>query len=67
MGRIEVIPDDETEIIEAIRRMSGNYDMVVTSGGIGPTHDDIVQTFFLSYANSDLPEHCQGVQSIDGI
>ncbi|USP78760.1 hypothetical protein yc1106_06034 [Curvularia clavata] len=41
LRRIEVIADDEGEIVEAVRRMSKNYDMVVTSGGIGPTHDDI--------------------------
>lgn len=41
LRRIEVIADDEGEIIEAVRRMSTNYDFVVTSGGIGPTHDDI--------------------------
>ena len=41
MKRVEVIADDEDEIIEATRRMSKNYDFVVTSGGIGPTHDDI--------------------------
>jgi len=41
LKRIEVIADDEGEIIEAVKRMSNNYDFVVTSGGIGPTHDDI--------------------------
>ena len=38
LKRIEVIADDEDEIIEAVRRMSNNYDSVVTSGGIGPTY-----------------------------
>ncbi|KAI5363088.1 Putative MoaB/Mog domain-containing protein [Septoria linicola] len=41
LQRVEVIADDESEIIEAARRMSSNYDFVITSGGIGPTHDDI--------------------------
>ncbi|KKK26209.1 molybdopterin binding domain protein [Aspergillus rambellii] len=37
LKRVEVIADDEDEIMEAVRRMSNNYDFVVTSGGIGPT------------------------------
>ena len=37
LKRVEVIADDESEIIEATKRMSKNYDFVVTSGGIGPT------------------------------
>jgi len=37
LKRIEVIPDEEDDIVEAARRMSKNYDFVVTSGGIGPT------------------------------
>lgn len=30
LKRIEVIEDDESEIIEAVRRMSDKYDFVVT-------------------------------------
>lgn len=41
LKRIEVIADDEDQIVEAARRMVADYDWVVTSGGIGPTHDDI--------------------------
>ncbi|CAA7259038.1 unnamed protein product [Cyclocybe aegerita] len=41
LKRVEVIADNEDEIIEASRRLVSKYDFVVTSGGIGPTHDDI--------------------------
>jgi len=41
LQRIETIGDIESEIIEAVQRMSSKYDLVVTSGGIGPTHDDL--------------------------
>ena len=37
LKRIEVIADEEDEIVETAKRMSNNYDFVVTSGGIGPT------------------------------
>ncbi|CAO3590514.1 unnamed protein product [Absidia cylindrospora] len=41
LKRIEVVPDNEQEIGEAAKRLSSNHDFVFTSGGIGPTHDDI--------------------------
>ncbi|PKI85634.1 hypothetical protein MVES1_000719 [Malassezia vespertilionis] len=41
MKRTEVIPDDPDTIIESVRRAANEYDWVVTSGGIGPTPDDI--------------------------
>ncbi len=36
-----IIPDDIEEISETIRHVADKYDYVFTSGGIGPTHDDV--------------------------
>jgi molybdenum cofactor synthesis domain-containing protein len=39
--RIEVIPDDVEEIAAAVRALAARHDYLFTSGGIGPTHDDV--------------------------
>ena len=41
LKEVRVVSDDRTAIIEAVQALSGQYDSVFTSGGIGPTHDDI--------------------------
>jgi molybdenum cofactor synthesis domain-containing protein len=54
LKRVEVIPDEEGEIIEASRRMVQKYDFVITSGGIGPTHDDITYASLAKAFNQPL-------------
>ncbi len=36
-----VVSDDAAAIVAAVKALSAGYDHVFTSGGIGPTHDDI--------------------------
>lgn len=41
LREVRIIPDLEEQIIETVRFFHKAYDYVFTTGGIGPTHDDI--------------------------
>ncbi len=41
LKEVRIVPDEKPEIIGAVNALRARYDYVFTSGGIGPTHDDI--------------------------
>ena len=41
LAEARVVPDEHDRIVAALNALRGAYDHVFTSGGIGPTHDDI--------------------------
>jgi molybdenum cofactor synthesis domain-containing protein len=41
LKEVRVVPDDEGEIIAAINTLRAKFTYLLTTGGIGPTHDDI--------------------------
>jgi molybdenum cofactor synthesis domain-containing protein len=54
VGEVRVIPDVEKTIVGTLNLLRTTYDYVFTTGGIGPTHDDITaesvsKTFGLKY------------------
>jgi molybdenum cofactor synthesis domain-containing protein len=41
LREVRIVPDDQDEIVAAVNALRNRYDYVFTTGGIGPTHDDI--------------------------
>ena len=41
LKEVRIVSDDGPDIVAAVRALSDRYDHVFSSGGIGPTHDDI--------------------------
>ncbi len=41
LAEVRVVPDIEQRIVEAVNSLRSAYDYCFTTGGIGPTHDDI--------------------------
>ena len=41
VNEVRIIPDVEKKIIESVKVLSKKFNYVFTTGGIGPTHDDI--------------------------
>jgi len=41
LRRVVMCPDDVEQIARDVRELSAAHDLVFTSGGVGPTHDDV--------------------------
>ena len=48
---VRIVPDEEQIIINNILTLSKKFNYVFTTGGIGPTHDDITANQFLKLLN----------------
>ncbi|WP_304172196.1 competence/damage-inducible protein A [Phenylobacterium aquaticum] len=51
------VPDIMEEIIAALNALRARYDYVITTGGIGPTHDDITADAVAQAFGVELQEH----------
>ncbi len=57
LAEARVVPDIEDEIIETLNQLRARYDYVITTGGIGPTHDDITADSVAKAFGVELYEH----------
>lgn len=57
VSEARVIADDETEIVATVNALRVRHDYVFTTGGIGPTHDDITASCVAKAFDVPLVEH----------
>ncbi len=57
LREIVVVPDECDSIVSAVNRLRGACDAVITSGGIGPTHDDITMQSIADAFGVALADH----------
>lgn len=58
LGEVRVVEDDEQAIIDAVNALRIKYNYVITTGGIGPTHDDItVESVAKAFGVSPVLNH----------
>src|SRR5438046_3333037 len=57
LKEVRVVADEEPDIIAALDALRKRYDYVITTGGIGPTHDDITADSVAKAFGVSLYEH----------
>jgi molybdenum cofactor synthesis domain-containing protein len=57
LRRITVIPDDLDDIAATVRDLATRFDHVFTSGGVGPTHDDVTMTAIARAFDTSVTRH----------
>jgi molybdenum cofactor synthesis domain-containing protein len=57
MREARVVPDVQDEIVAAVNALRAQYTYVFTTGGIGPTHDDITADAIAKAFGADIDYH----------
>ncbi len=57
LRRILLIPDNVETVAAAVRELSAGFDHVFTSGGVGPTHDDVTLLGVARAFNKPIVRH----------
>ncbi len=52
--KISVVPDDEEEILKEFKTSFNENDIVLVTGGLGPTHDDITRKCVVKFFHTEL-------------
>ena len=62
---VKIIPDIEETIVSSVNLLREQYDYVFTTGGIGPTHDDITAQSIAKAFNLSYEIHKEGYKILE--
>ncbi|MBW3618477.1 MAG: competence/damage-inducible protein A [Proteobacteria bacterium] len=63
---VRIVPDETDRIAEAVNTLRAKADYLFTTGGIGPTHDDITADAVAEAFGTPLPENPEAVALLLG-
>ncbi len=59
---VRIVPDLEEKIVRAVNTLKTMYDYVLTTGGIGPTHDDITARSIANAVGRQLERNADAIE-----
>jgi nicotinamide-nucleotide amidase len=66
VSRMTTVGDEEEAILESFAEALDNCDVVLVTGGLGPTHDDITRTAVCKYFGTDLVVNEEALRRVRG-
>lgn len=65
VGKTSVVPDNEAAIIKEFKQCLDENDVVIVTGGLGPTHDDITRKCVVNFFHTSLVVNNEVLQDIE--
>jgi nicotinamide-nucleotide amidase len=65
VAKTSVVGDNEKDILEEFETTFSNNDLVVVTGGLGPTHDDLTRPCVVKFFNTSLVKNEEVLEDIN--
>ena len=65
LRRIVVLPDERDQIAGSLNRLRSEYDAVIVTGGLGPTHDDVTMEAVADAFDDAMVENPDAIEWIE--
>ncbi|PJA99797.1 MAG: competence/damage-inducible protein A [Ignavibacteriales bacterium CG_4_9_14_3_um_filter_30_11] len=65
--KASIVADDETEIIDEFKECWDKNDLIIVTGGLGPTHDDVTRQCVVKFFDTELEENVEVLDDVKKI